>query len=281
MHVAVQGNGGFLAGGNGVDRKLRPGGHIAANKDVRLCGLKCEAVADDGAHLQRLICAGADRGAAAGGIGFAELHDLQTDRGDLTVPAGDPCRCAQELELHALGERILDLLAVRLQLALAAAVDTADLFCAETQRRACDIDDIDGDVAAADDGNGFADIRLLAEIDAAQEIHAAEHACERLARTADRRALLRADGNIEAAVALLAQLGDGNVLADFHAALEFHAHLPENFDLGVHDLLFQTEARYAEHEHAAGNRIAVEHGHGVALFGQIIGTGHAGHTSAH
>ena len=46
MHVAVQGNGGFLAGGNGVDHKLRPGGHIAANKDVRLCGLKREAVAD-------------------------------------------------------------------------------------------------------------------------------------------------------------------------------------------------------------------------------------------
>lgn len=46
VHVAVQGNGGFLAGGNGVDHKLRPGGHIAANKDVRLCGLKREAVAD-------------------------------------------------------------------------------------------------------------------------------------------------------------------------------------------------------------------------------------------
>lgn len=46
VHVAVQGNGGFLADGNGVDHKLRPGGHIAANKDVRLCGLKREAVAD-------------------------------------------------------------------------------------------------------------------------------------------------------------------------------------------------------------------------------------------
>ena len=87
-------------------------------------------------------------------------------------------------------------------------------------------------------------------------------ALESAAGTCRTGASKRADGNIEATAALLAQLGDGNNLADFHAALEFHAHLPEDFDLGVHDLLSQTEARDAEHEHAAGNRIAVEHGHG-------------------
>ena len=91
---------------------------------------------------------------------------------------------------------------------------------------------------------------------------------------------MRTDGNVEALVALRTQLGDGDVFADVHAAAKFHTHLPENFDFGIDNILFEAEARDAEHKHAAGNGVAVEHGHGVALFGQIIGASHAGRAGA-
>ena len=123
-------------------------------------------------------------------------------------------------------------------------------------------------------------MRLVAEVHGAQEVHAAVDALELLARDTELGRLLRADGNVEALVALRAQLLDGDVLADFDAALELDAHLAQDVDLGVEHVFFQPEARDAEREHAAGHRVAVEHGHGVALVGEVVGTAHAGRAGA-
>jgi len=123
-------------------------------------------------------------------------------------------------------------------------------------------------------------MRLVAEVHGAQEVHAAVDAIKLLARDAELGRLLRADGNVEALVALRAQLLDGDVPADLNAALELDAHLAQDVDLGVEHVFFQPEARDAEREHTAGHRVAVEHGHGVALVGEVVGTAHAGRAGA-
>lgn len=54
-------------------------------------------------------------------------------------------------------------------------------------------------------------------------------------------AFCRADCNVECLEAFLAQLLDGYVLADLNAAAELNAHLAQNVDLGLYDVLADTE----------------------------------------
>ena len=304
MHVAVQGDGALAAGRDRVDGELRAGDHVAAGKDIGLRGLirhtvgldgavavedhslrrdaaKIDALADgadDGRDLDGLELAGADRLAAALRVGLAQLHDLDLEGLDLAVFADDLGRSAQEAELHALFHGFRDFLRVCRHLGLAAAVDDVSILRAKTDGRAADVH---GDIAAADDGALFADARLLAEVDLAQEVHAAVHAGEVLAGHADGCALLRADGKIEALVALLAQLVDGEILADLDAALEVDAHLLEHLDLGVDDVLLEAEARDAEGQHAAGHLVFIKHGDVfVAHVRQIVGARQAGRAGA-
>ena len=234
--------------------------------------------ADDGRDLDGLELAGANGLAAALLVGLAQLHDLDLDGLDLAVLAEDLGRSAQEAELHALFHGFRDFLRVSRHFGLTAAVDDVGVLRAETDSRAADVH---GDVAAADDGALLADARLLAEVDLAQEVHAAVHAGELFARDADGRALLRTDGQIEALVALLTQLIDGDVLADLDAALEVDAHLFEHLDLGVDHVLLETEARDAEGQHAAGHLVFIEHGDVfVAHVRQIVGARQAGRAGA-
>lgn len=51
VHIAVQADGGLLAGGNGVDGKLRAGVAVAADEDVRLRGLIGQRVGLGGAFF--------------------------------------------------------------------------------------------------------------------------------------------------------------------------------------------------------------------------------------
>ena len=304
MHVAMQGDGALAAGRDRVDGEFRAGDHVAAGKDVGLRGLirhtvgldgavavedhslrrdaaKVDALADgadDGRDLDGLELAGANGLAAALRIGLAQLHDLNLEGLDLAVFAEDLGRSAQEAELHALFHGFRDFLRVRRHLSLAAAVDDVGILRAEADGRAADVH---GDIAAADDGALFADTRLLAEVDLAQEVHAAIHAGEVLTGHADGCALLRADGEVEALVALLAQLVDGDVLADLDAALEVDAHLLEHLDLGVDHVLLEAEARDAEGQHAAGHLVFIKHGDVfVAHVRQIVGARQAGRAGA-
>ena len=66
-----------------------------------------------------------------------------------------------------------------------AAVDDGGL-CTEADCRTCNID---GDIAAADDGNALADGGLLAEVHFTQEVDTGEHAGQIVARAADLCAL--------------------------------------------------------------------------------------------
>ncbi len=76
---------------------------------------------------------------------------------------------------------------------------------------------------------------------------------------------------------MLAQLVDGDILADLYAALELYAHFLKHVDLSIYDLALKAEGRDSEGEHAAGNRVAVKNGDVcLAHLGQVRSTAHAG-----
>ena len=126
----------------------------------------------------------------------------------------------------------------------------------------------------------LADGRALAEVHGAQELDAGEHARQLVARAAGRRALGGADGEVERLVALRAQRVERHVLADLNAGAELHAELLEHVDLRVDNVLLEAEARDAEREHAAGHGLLLEHGHGVALDGEVVRAAQTGRAGA-
>ena len=132
--------------------------------------------------------------------------------------------------------------------------------------------DVHRNVAGTDHRAPAADLRLFAEVDLTQEVHAAEYALQLLTGNAEGGRLLCADSKVEALVAFLTQLLNGDIPADLNAASELHTHLADDVDLGIEHVLLQTEVRNAECQHAAGHLIAVKHRDGVALLCQIVGT---------
>ena len=134
--------------------------------------------------------------------------------------------------------------------------------------------DIGGDVAAADHNDLAGELRFGRKVDLLCKVHAGHDALGVVAGNAETSAVLQTDGNIEPFVALRAQLGDGDVPADIHTAAEFHAHLAQNVDLGLHNVLFETEVRNGVHQHAAETGRFVEHGRTVALLGEEVRAGH-------
>ena len=303
MHIAVQRFGGFTACSYRVNGKLRTCQSIAAGEYVGLSSLESNGIGNDGAVLveghalgsdaaeidlladsadngidfDSFKFAGADGLSAALFVGLAELHELDLQAGDLFAVADDLDRRAQEAELNALFTCLCDLSLVGGHLRLAAAVDDIGLVSAEAHSAAADVH---CDVAAADDRALFAYFGVLVEIDLAHEINAAVNALQSLAGNTERGGLLCADAEEEALVALSAQLVERDILADLNAASELNAHLAQNVDLGVHNVLFKAEAGDAGGEHAAGDLILLEHGHGVAHVGKIICAAQTGRAAA-
>ena len=294
VHIAMQGVRAFLAGGDRVDDEARAGVNVTAHKDVGFGGLVGPAVglciafliqrdlaafqqpapvggltdrAEDGVHTERLEFAGADGLSSALLVRLAERHALDLQAADRAVRPEDLHRGAEIAEGHALGLRLGGLLLVGGHFLLAAAVDDGHFLRAETH---CRTADVHGHVAAADDGDTPADGGFSALVELAQEVDAALHTGELLAGDAQFGRLLRADGDIKALVPLLAQLRDRHVFADVHAAANFHAQLPQHVDLGLHDVLFQSEGRDSRDHHAAGLLIPFKHGHIVAEHGEIV-----------
>ena len=98
------------------------------------------------------------------------------------------------------------------------------------------------DIAAAYDRTALADCGLIAEVHLAQELHAAEHALKLLAGDIELCRLLRADGEIEALVALVPKLLDRDVLSDLDTAAELNAHLAEDIYLGIEHVFSRRKA---------------------------------------
>ena len=254
MYVAVDGDCALLACRDGVDGKLRAGDDVAAGEHVGNAGLiagqrhldlalcaggdalhaaEVDLLADggdDGGDIKRLELAGTD------GLSVLELHDLDLELLCLAL-AAYLCGSGQEHELHALFDGLFDLIVGSGHSVAVTAVYDRGLR-AEADGSTCNVD---GDIAAADDGDVLADCGLLAEVYLAQEVDAGEHAGQLVARAADLCALGRADSEIEGLEALLAQLIERYILADLNAGLEFDAQILEHIDLGINNVLFKAE----------------------------------------
>ena len=284
----MDGDRALLACRDSVDGKLRAGDNVAACENVGNAGLVAGHGDVDGAlcaggkiHAVKvdLLADGGDNGgngqslklAGAYGLAGFKLHDLDLERLGLAL-AGDLDGRSEEHELHALCDRLFDLVVCCRHRVSVAAVDYRGL-CAEADCRARNVD---GDIAAADNGNALADIGLLAEVDFTQEVDAGHNAGQLVAGAADLCALGRADCEVECLEALLTQLIKGDVLADLNAGLELYAQILENLDLGIDNVLFEAEGWDAHGEHAAERLFLFVNGHGVALDCEIVCAAQAG-----
>ena len=265
VYIAVEGNCALTAGCNCVDCKLRAGHAVAADKDVGLCGLESDAVslgcvllaldhcagvqfapinlltdgADDGVDLDGGELAGADRLSLALLVRLAKLHDFDLETVDLAVLVAEDFNGSVEVaELYAFLNCLCDLFLIGGHLICASAVDDVCLLCADTDSGT---DNIHCDIAAADDCDLLAELDFVAEIYLTQEVNAAVNAVEVFARDTELCRLLCADAKEEALVALLAQLSNGDILADLNTHLELDAHLFEDIDLGADDLAVEAE----------------------------------------
>ena len=301
---AVDGHRTLTAGRDRVDRVLRAGGAVAADEDVGLVGLERHGVVCDQAAVGRL-CRGAgehiavDRALANGdqnvgardGDGLVLVIDRgelaarvadghaahELDAGDLAALTEDGLRCPGVVDDDAVSDA--GVLLVRNGGHLFVLLEAVHVHAAlgQTQSRTRHVD---GRVAAADDDHIARELLELAGIDFAQEVEAALNTGEVFAGDVELRRLLQADRDIKRLVALFAQLLDGDVLADFDAAFELHAHLAQHVDLGLDNVLADAEARDAVDEHTAGHGFLLEHDRAVALDGQEVSAGHAGRAAA-
>jgi len=122
---------------------------------------------------------------------------------------------------------------------------------------------VDRGVAAADDDDPVADIDLLADGHAVQEVDAGEAVRGVLTLESEVDALLGADCQVDRLV-VAPQVSIETSPADLHAGAQLDAEVEDRLDLRVENLLGEAIARDAEAQHAAGLGEALEHGHGVA-----------------
>ena len=113
-----------------------------------------------------------------------------------------------------------------------------------------------------------------------EEVNGGSGAGEGFSGDSGETAALAADGNIECLVTFLAELGDGDVLANFHAGTDLYADLLHDVDFGLEDVLGKLVGRDAVAEHAAGLFILFKHGGLVTHCGKVICAAHAGGAAA-
>ena len=136
------------------------------------------------------------------------------------------------------------------------------------------------DVAAADDHHGARQLAALAAVYLAHEVDTGHNALSVTAGDIQLAAGLQAHGHIEAPEALLAQLGNGHILAHLHAAAELDAHFPQHVDLRLDHVLLQPEAGQAVFQHTAQAALLFKHGGAIALLRQVRGAGQARRAAA-
>ena len=206
-----------------------------------------------------------DRLAPAAAVVVAQALALQPDAGHAIV-AQDRGRVHQEVELHALFERALDLLMGGRHVAALAAVDHVHLGRAQAPRRP---GRVHRGVAAAHHHDPLAlQIGRITAGDVAQHLHRVIDPPLVLALDAEIAAAVRAQRQHDRRVPLVLQALDGEVAAQLHVLPERHARAPDVLDLGEERLPRQAVGRDAVGHHAAGPRHPLEHGDVVAALRQ-------------
>ena len=290
MHEAVDGYGALASCRDGVDHELLTRAGIAAHEDVRLAGLEGDGVRLDGAVAVEFHLRAFEQRAPVGLLADAEQH-VRAFRGlrdpviELRVESAFGV-----LDRQALAERDarrfafgvledLRLTPARVDadaffLAFSAVVRShghlvvafeavqVDALGAGSQSRS---GHVRRDVAAADDDGLSGEAYRLVLVDLPGEFDAGAHAFGVFPRNAHFAAALQAGRDIEGLEALVAQLLQGHVPADFHAAADLDAHLLDDADLAFDNFLLQAEVGDAVHHHAAGALFAIEDRDGIAF----------------
>ncbi len=299
LQVAVDGLGGLFAGVDGLDDRCGARHGVAAGKhaggrgleghvidievdplvdgDSALLRYKTEVAGlpdgrDDGVALDDEFGALDGNGApAAAGIGLAQFHAEALDTRHLAVFADDAGGGHEELEADPFLLGLLDLLDGGGHLGPGPAVEDEDVLGARADGRA---DGIHGHVSAADDGDLLAQEYLLAQVDALQVVDAVDHALHVLAGDVELARELCAHAE-EQGVVVLAELLQGDRLADLLVAEDLHAHVGHGLDLGVEDVAGQAVLGDAEGHPSAGDGGLLVDGDVIALDRQVVGAGQA------
>ena len=305
LHKAMDGHGGLVAGGDGIDGKARAGIDVAAHKDVGLGGLIGLGIGESTLAAAKLHLGASqqvaphngltDRHDHAVGIHAAQVVLIVLGRKTALV-VRDTRAALKGNAAHATGLVQMDLLGTPTAADVRAVLDgLATLFLAGGHLRlalqaehlnvlgtqtAGVAGHVDSHVAAAHH-DGAAGQRVdLAAVDLAQEVDSNGHVLGILARNAGKAATLAANGHVEGLKALRAQLVERHIATDFHAVAELGAHQANDLDLGLDHILLQLKTGNAVGEHAARALVLLEHDGLVALLGQVEGAGQTSRTGA-
>ena len=163
-------------------------------------------------------------------------------------------RTGKETEFYSLRQGIFIFLPGGGHLIFGTAIDNSGIRSETDGRTAC----VHGDITCSDDDRLLAECGSVSEIYCSHEIDSGEYVLQVFARNTEFLALLGADSDCEALIALISELLDRYVFSYFNAASEFDAKLLQYVYLGIEDILLQSEAGDACHQHTAGNRVLIE-----------------------
>ena len=176
-------------------------------------------------------------------------------------------------DLNALFLRLLDLVRGGGHFFFALKAEHRDLASGRSRGASRNVD---SHVSAADHDDVAGKAQAVVLIYAVEEFDAALNALGVLAGNARFASAHKADGDIEGLVAVPAERVYRNVAPDLYAAADLNAHLAENVDLRLDNVLFKPERGYAVCKHSARSFLLLEHGHVVAALAEIIGAGETG-----
>ena len=303
LHKAVDGHGGLVTGGDGIDGKTRTGVDVAAHKDVWLGGLVGPRIGKGTLTAAKLHLGASQQVAPHNGLADGHDHAVGIDTTQVVLVVlgrktalvvkdtraalkGNAAHATGLVQVNLLGaptaadvRAVLDGLATLLlaggHLGLALQAEHLNMLRAQTAGVA---GNVDSHVAAAHHDGAAGQCIDLATVNLAQEVDGHGHILGILARNADKAAALAANGNVEGLKALRAQLVERHVATDFHAIAELGTHQANNLDLGLDNILLQLKAGNAVGEHAARALVLLEHDGFVALLGQVESAGQTGRT---
>ena len=303
LHKAMDGHGGLVAGGDGIDGKAGAGVDVAAHKDVGFGGLVGLGIGKGTLAAAKLNLGASQQVAPHDGLTNRHDHTVGVDaaqvalvvlrrktalvvrdaraalKGNATYATGlvqvDLLGAPTAADVRAVFDGLATLFLAGGHLGLALQAEHLNVLGTQTAGIA---GHVDGHVAAAHH-DGAAGQRVdLAAVDLAQEVDGHRHVLGILARNTGKAAALAANGHIEGLKALRAQLVERHIAADFHAIAELGAHQANDLDLGLDDIFLQLKAGDTVGEHAARAFVLLEHDGLVALLGQVEGAGQAGRT---
>ena len=305
LHKAMDGHGGLVAGGDGIDGKTRTGVDVAAHKDVWLGGLVGLRIGKGTLTAAKLHLGASQQVAPHNGLADGHDHAVGIDAAQVVLVVlgrktalvvkdtraaleGDAAHMTGLVQVNLLGaptaadvRAVLDGLATLLlaggHLGLALQAEHLNMLRAQTAGVARDID---SNVAAAHHDGAARQRVNLAAVDLAQEVDGHGHILGILTRNTGKAATLAANSHVEGLKALRAQLVERHIAADLHAVAELGAHQADDLDLGLDNILLQLKAGNAVGEHAARALVLLEHDGLVALLGQVEGAGQTSRTGA-